>query len=129
MKHTYLYISALLFTSFLASCSSDENFDNKVFFDSTAKTSEMIIKGSVAEMTKTINVALAKPAEANITFAYKADASMVKTYNAAYYGNAVMLPDTCYSIGDKTVTINAGSVKSKDTEVKFFKLSSLSRDT
>ena len=129
MKRTYIFIFLLSIICILGSCTSEENFDNKIFINSTAKTNELIIKGNTTEFSKVINVALAKPAETNVTIAYKADPALVKTYNEAYYGKAVMLPDTCYTIEDKQVTINQGSIKSKDTKVDFSKLYSLSRDT
>lgn len=128
MKNIYLY-SMLLSAILSVSCQNEESYDNKVFINNTAKVGELLIKGNTTEATRTIQVALAKPSEEDVTVNYNVDASLVKTYNKTYYNNAVILPAEHYKLNETEVTINAGSIKSKESTIEFSNLAKLSRDT
>lgn len=128
MKNIYLY-SMLLSAILSVSCQNEESYDNKVFINNTAKVGELLIKGNTTEATRTIQVALAKPSEEDVTVNYNVDASLVKTYNKTYYNNAVILPAEHYKLNETQVTINAGSIKSKESTIEFSNLAKLSRDT
>jgi hypothetical protein len=120
-----MLLSAILSVS----CQNEESYDNKVFINNTAKVGELLIKGNTTEATRTIQVALAKPSEEDVTVNYNVDASLVKTYNKTYYNNAVILPAEHYKLNETQVTINAGSIKSKESTIEFSNLAKLSRDT
>lgn len=126
-RYSYLY-SILLSAALLCSCQNDEDFDNKVFINSTSKVGELLLKGSVNEIAKTIEVSLSRPAPQEINITYKADESLVKTYNQAYYDDAIMLPADNYELGDTHVIINTGSVRSKETTILFKNLTALDRE-
>lgn len=128
MKNIYLY-SMLLSAILSVSCQNEESYDNKVFINNTAKVGELLIKGNTTEATRTIQVALAKPSEEDVTVNYNVDASLVKIYNKTYYNNAVILPAEHYKLNETEVTINAGSIKSKESTIEFSNLAKLSRDT
>ncbi|MCI1780248.1 MAG: DUF1735 and LamG domain-containing protein [Bacteroidales bacterium] len=128
MKRTYLYL-LLLFVFFFSGCREDGNFDNKVFINGSSGVGELLIKGNPSDESRSIQVALAKPSCGDVFVDINVDPSLVSVYNKAYYDNAIMLPDTLYKLDTNRVSIKAGSVKSEEAKVEFFKLSALSRDT
>lgn len=71
---------------------------------------------------------MAKPAEQEINIVYKADASLVKTYNDAYYDNAVMLPVENFELTEPNATINVGSILSSEAKLLFKDLKNLDRN-
>ncbi len=120
---------ALAFTGCKNDDPNDNSFDNKLYLDSEAKTTEMLIKGSVAGYSQTISAAVAKPAEADIKITYKADPSLVKTYNTVYYAEAVALPAENYVFENTVAEIKAGSVKSTTVDIDFVNINTLDRET
>lgn len=130
MKHLYFYLcSALLTASFcLMSCQEDtESFNNKAFI-SSSQVSTLLLKGNSGIIEKTVQAAIARPAQQDIHISYKADLSLVATYNAAYYDHAIELPEECYEIPDAKAIISAGSVKSTTVSIYFKNLENLDRD-
>lgn len=121
--------AALAFTGCKNDDPNDNSFDNKLYLDSEAKTSEMLIMGSVAGYSQTISAAVAKPAETDIKITYKADPSLVATYNKAYYAEAVVLPTENYLFEEVTAEIKAGSVKSTAVDIEFVNINTLDRET
>lgn len=128
MKQTILYMISLALTASLFSgCSdSEESFDNKIYIASTAKTSSILLKGNDTDQAS-FHVAMPKTETKNISFSITAESSLVKTYNEAYYDNAILLPAEYYKISDSEVVINTGSVVSTDITVSFNKLTELDR--
>lgn len=117
---------ALLTTVFVGCSDSDESFDNKIYINSSAKTSSILLKGNDTDEAS-FQVAMPKPENRDITFSIAAESSLVSTYNEGYYDKAILLPDGYYTISDSQVTINAGNVKSSDITVSFSKLTDLDR--
>lgn len=129
MKKHILYLPLLAAAMLVAACQSndEENFDNKAFINASSMVSDNIVKGETAPSTQTLNVELARPAEKDMTATFAVDASLLDTYNMAYYDNAELLPDSCYTVDNGNVTIDAGSVRSTDASFTFQKLGSLDR--
>lgn len=128
MKHLYL-CSALLTAFFcLMSCQEDtESFNNKAFISSGPITT-LLLKGNSGVIERTVQAAIAKPAQQDIHISYKADPSLVETYNASYYDHAIELPEECYEIPEANAVINAGSTKSTAVSVYLKNLKSLDHD-
>ena len=59
---------------------------------------------------------------------YKADPSLVSTYNQAYYAGAVLLPQEYYELSGVDAVINKGSVASTEVVVDFKDLNLLSTE-
>jgi len=111
----------------LAGCSdSDDSFGNKIYIDSSSKTSTIFLKGNDTDQAS-FQVAMPKMESRDVVFSVTADASLVPTYNEGYYENAIMLPSANYSFSDSQVTINTGSVRSSDVTVYFKQLDELDR--
>lgn len=127
-RYTNLYI-ILLLTFVLGSCQNEENFDNKLYIKSSSKVGELLLKGSTAEVEKTIKAELARPAEHEINIVYKVDTSLVKTYNQVYYDNAIMLPVENFELTEPNAKINAGSIVSSEAKVRFKNLKALDRNS
>ena len=122
----YLPLIVLLFVA----CQNDkeEYFTNKCFIDAKSMINETIIKGTIGDVAKTLNLSLARPAEYKVNAEFVVDPSIVNTYNKSYYANAVILPNKCYEVVKGKVTVGVNSVKSTDAIFKFKNLSSLNRD-
>ena len=108
--------------------STDDGFDNKAYVDSSSKTSELLVKAGVNDVEKSIRAAIAVPSIQDIVVSCRIDPALVATYNLAYYDNAEMLPTEYYSLPENKLTINAGSVLSKELKVLFTDLSQLDRE-
>lgn len=130
MKRINLYIAAMaLFATVFTGCQDDdESFDNNLYINSSAKTNNVLLKSTIETDERSFQVALARPEEQNITLTFKAEAGLVETYNAAYYDNAVMLPNGYYTFSANELTITAGSVLSTDFTVYFQDLNELDRE-
>lgn len=120
---------ALLCGVLVASCQNNDeaDFANKAYIDATQMTSESVIKGD-GDISKTLAIAMARPAEQQVTATFVADPTLVDTYNQAYYAQAEALPTACYQIAKATVTVNPGSVRSDEAEFEFTGLASLDRE-
>lgn len=111
------------------SCRDDDgSFDNKLY-NTTAKMSTTFLKPDVSEVEQIITVSIAQPVSYDITVNYKADASLVDTYNQLYADSASILPKEFFTMENPSVVITAGSVKSPDLVVKFMNLGQLNRDS
>lgn len=119
---------ALFATVFTGCQDDDESFDNNLYINSSAKTNNVLLKSTIETDERSFQVALARPEEQNITLTFKAEAGLVETYNAAYYDNAVMLPNGYYTFPANELTITAGSVLSTDFTVYFQDLNELDRE-
>lgn len=127
MKQKILYlISIALCVVAFSSCDDNEDFDNKIYIDSTTKTSSILLQGKDTDEAS-FRVSMPKPENNDVKFSIVADAGLVSTYNEAYYDKATLLPEGYYTISDSEVTINAGSVASKEITVSFTKLTELDR--
>lgn len=130
MKRYQLYfVSVLCAIATLNSCQDGESFDNKAYINSNNPVGVLLIKSSVSQESRTIQAALAKPAQEEITLTYRVDPSLVSRYNAAYYDQAVMLPEAHYELPEPQAKITAGSVRSTDVIVHFKALNQLDRET
>lgn len=129
MKHTILYLTsiALLATTFAGCSDDDEDFDNNIYINSSAMTKNILMQTEDTDQAS-FEVAMPRPEDRNITFTLNAESSLVKTFNEAYYENAIMLPEANYKISDSEVTINAGSVRSSVVTVYFTGLTELDRN-
>lgn len=115
--------------SLMTSCQKDmETYDNKIFFNSEARTGTVLLKSNVDVIEKIIHVEIANKATQEITVTYKIDPSMVETYNQTYYDNAIALPEECCEIANPVATIATGSVKSTDVSVLFKNLTTLNTE-
>ncbi|QIU94416.1 DUF1735 and LamG domain-containing protein [Bacteroides faecium] len=129
MKIRKIYLlMAVMAIGMFAACQDDmENFDNKVYSTSDP-ISKFVLKPSVKSATKTIRASVAKPADSDIHLTYKADPSLVSTYNQAYYAGAVLLPQEYYELSGVDAVINKGSVASTEVVVDFKDLNLLSTE-
>jgi len=128
MKHYRLYFILLCITAIFSSCDDNiECFENKVYINS-AKVGTILVSTNSTE-DRTIEAAIAKPASQEIKITYKAEMSLVDTYNKSYNAKAMALPSDYYEILQPTATIAAGSVYSTSVTVHFKDISKLSRDT
>lgn len=129
MKKIFKYIPMMLAVLALASCqdNDEESFANKASINSTEMRAETIIKGD-ADVVKTLNITMPRPAEKIINATFVTAPSLVSTYNQAYGANAVLLPEEYYNVVNGKVTVDAGSVKSTDATFEFTGLGNLDRD-
>lgn len=129
MKNFKLYTLALLLAgSLLTSCEDDENFDNKLYFTSTSKSSSILFKSTTPTAQRSVQVALAKQEPHDVEVTYKVSPELVATYNQAFYDKAIMLPAENYDMPETKVVISAGSVLSKELPVNFKGLDKLDRE-
>lgn len=122
-----LPVLAVAFSMTACQDNDEENFADKARIDATSMQAETVIKGSEGDITKTLSIATARPAEKTITATAVVDKYLVATYNKAYYDNAELLPDENYEITESKMTINPGSVKSSEASFTFKGLGSLDR--
>ncbi len=129
MKKIFKYIPMMLAVLALASCqdNDEESFANKASINSTEMRAETIIKGD-ADVVKTLNITMPRPAEKNITATFSVAPTLVSTYNKAYAANAQLLPTEYYNVANGKVTVDAGSVKSTDATFEFTGLGNLDRE-
>ncbi len=123
----FLPVLALALTMVACQDNDEENFADKARIDATSMQAETVIKGSEGDLTKTLSIATARPAEKTITALAVVDKSLVDTYNKAYYAEAEMLPEENYEVGENRMTINPGSVKSSEATFRFMNLGALDR--
>ena len=129
MKRYNIYLFPLLLSIiFFNSCKDEENFDNKVYIDTTSKVSSLLIKASVVNDERTIQTGIAQPENKDIVITYRIDPSLVSKYNEAYYDNAIMLPAEHYELSESKVFISAGSVLSNKVTVYFKDINKLDRN-
>lgn len=125
-----LCISAFIaLATALTGCEVDDpdanDFDNKAYINAPAKTLETKVTQKSPDVTRTLEVSLAKPAAQPMSFTLAADASLVDHYNKAYYDDAVMLPAENFEIPNPDAAIAPGDVLSNAVEVRFIALATL----
>lgn len=127
MKLKNIYkVSLLMLGITLAACSDDvENFDNKVYVQASDKTSTVLLKSTVPTAEVSLQVAMARPQDNDVTVTFKADPSKVSVYNTFYGAEAEALPEGHYAIANPEVSIKAGGVTSDDVTVNFTGLNTL----
>lgn len=128
MKYYSIVLASVIcaFGSLMTSCQDDmETYNNKVFFNSNAKTETILLKDNTDVVEKNIHVEIANKAEKEINLTYKTDLSLVATYNQTYYDTAIALPEECVEIVNPVATIGTGSVRSTDVLIQFKKLTTL----
>lgn len=123
----YLLMVAMTVGVFVACQDDMENFGNKVY-TAADPISKFVLKPSMKSATKTIRASVAKPADSDIHLTYKAEPSLVSTYNQAYYAEAVLLPQEYYELSGVNAVINKGSVSSTEVVVNFKDLNLLSTE-
>lgn len=129
MKQINLYLtSTALLLAMLTGCKNEESFENNAYINSSAKTSNVLLKSTIETDQRTFQIALAQPEAAEVTFSLKGEPALVDTYNTAYDSKAEMLPAENYKLSDSEVKIIAGSVRSIDITVSFSKLNELDRE-
>lgn len=129
MKRYNIYIFLLLALSVLFNgCRNDEPFDNKAFIEAGDKVSNVLVYMDTEEDQRDLQVSIAQPEDYEVVITYKADPSLLNTYNEAYYDNAIILPAGFYEFPEPRVSIPAGSVQSNSTTIYFINLQELDRD-
>lgn len=129
MKRYNLYMIFILVSLILFNgCRSEEDFDNKIYNVASSKVNNLLIKANIVSEERTLQAAIPKPEKSDISLTYKADPSLVDTYNEAYYDNAIVLPSDYYELSEPTVTIAVGSVLSNETVIRFNNINQLDRD-
>ena len=106
---------------------SDEEFDDLLYISSSSMVTESIIRGNTLQASKSLTAAIPHPATRDITVNFNIDKSMVDTYSLAYYSDAVLLPEGCYTLEANQAVIAAGSVSTSAVNVTF-DISGLNRD-
>lgn len=125
----YMSIVALASSMVFTACQDDmEKFDNKVFDDAATPVSTLLMEKKNDNTTRTLRVALAKPAPQEMVISYRVNPGLVETYNMIYGEKAVILPSENYSIDKPEVVIPADGVTSSDLVVEFKDIMSLDRD-
>jgi len=113
----------------LSGCQKDDDdFDNKLYINSSDKVGELLLKGKINELTQSFESALAKPENYDVDVVYKVNNNLVDVYNSAYYDQAIMLPTENFLLENAKVQIKAGNVRSTETTVQFIELEKLDRD-
>lgn len=111
-----------------AGCQQKEwTYENQMFI-SGSRVTNTILKSSVQTAEMQVVAAVAKPVESTVHVAFVADASLVDTYNLAYYDNAVALPEENYTIASNSASIDAGMTESMPVHIEFTGLDKLSLD-
>ena len=130
MKKLFKYVPVLAAALLMAACQNNDeaDFASKAFIDGKTFTSETIIKDA-STLVKTLKLSTSRPAEKELNATFAPAPQLLETYNKAYYGHAVLLPDTCYKVLVGEVKINQGSVKSNEARFEFSKLGDLDRST
>ena len=127
LKKIHLLMIAMIIGVF-AACQDDmENFANKVYTVS-ATVSKFVLKPSMKSAIKTIQASIAKPADSDIHLTYKAEPSLVSSYNQAYYAEAILLPQEYYELSGTEAIINKGSIVSTEISIDFKDLNLLSTE-
>lgn len=131
MKLNKLYLACLALSAatFVACNNEDtETFDNQVYINASAKTSNVLLKSTAPTAEGKFKIAIPKPEGKEITVSVKAEPALVDTYNAAYYDKAEALPSQYYALEKQQVTIQTGSTLSDEVSVKFNNLTELDRE-
>src|SRR5690554_5777687 len=126
-RYSNIYI-VLLVALLMGGCQSDGSFDNKLYIKSTTKVGELLFTGGEADQERMLQAELAMPAAQDVKIVYRADESLVKTYNEAYYDNAELLPARNHEWIEAEALIHAGGVLSTEARILFKDFSSLDRD-
>jgi hypothetical protein len=136
MKHYSIYLTIILVAlAALWQCNrvdeSESNFDNVIYLEvAKSNTSEVLgIRSKDAELTKTIQVALALPAGNEIQANVKANIALVERYNTINKVNYEALPGDFFELSDTKAIIPAGEVRSTNVTLKFKNLENLPRGT
>lgn len=129
MKQKLLYIVSMTFLATLfVGCNDDvENFDNKIYIDSSSKVSTILMILGNDNDKANFQVAMPKLEGQDVVFNVEATPSLVSTYNEAYYDNAELLPAENYTIESPNVVIKAGTVRSSDIKISFKNMTKLDR--
>lgn len=129
MKQINLYLtSTALLLALLTGCKNEESFDNNAYINSSAKTSNVLLKSTIETDQRSFQIALAQQEATEVTFSLKGEPALVDTYNMAYDSKAEMLPAENYKLSESEIKIPAGSVRSMDITVSFSKLNELNRE-
>ena len=127
-KIIFQYLPLMVLALLGAGCQqSDEEFDDLLYIHGESMVTESIIRGNTLSASKSLTAAIPHPAARDITVNFNVDKGMVETYNQAYYGHAVPLPDGCYTLEAGQALIAAGSVSTTAVNVTF-DISDLNRD-
>ncbi len=113
----------------LFSCGEDyENFDSKAYINSDSKKTSFLIKPDTPEYSASLSVGVPRPAAEDMEFTFKADASLVTTFNNLYSEKAIVLPAENYSMPSAKAIMSKKSVRSTDLDIKFTNINKLERD-
>ncbi len=133
MKRYSLYlILPVLAAVALAGCKnddpSDHDFGNRVYVDTRTPATTTYLTGMVDALSQTIRATMVEPAAREVELTFAPDESQVRTYNLAYYDEAVMLPADYYELPDPVAKITRGNITSTDVQVNFKQLLQLPTD-
>lgn len=117
IKRFFTAMAVALPMAFIASCEKpqDEQVEPVIAtYYLTADETEVIELADQRSKDVRLNVKAVETvgSEANLTFALKADASLIEAYNEANATDCIALPGDCYSFATKEVTISRYGVNS-----------------
>lgn len=124
IRNTILALAALA----AVGCSeSEENFDNRVYLESSERMTKLYVS---IEDSYTINLVSAIPMQSDqdINVKYDVDRDLVDVYNETYGAQAVILPSEYYVFSSKDDVIAAGDVRSSSSTLEFSDVLSLDKD-
>lgn len=115
----------------LSACAGDgieeSSFESKVYLNSE-KEETLLIKPGEPSYTKTLQTALPKALDHDITVRFAADLSKVDEYNTVYKDNALPLPEAQYKFTTSEAIIPAGTVRSTQAVIDFVDVDKLDRE-
>lgn len=125
INKSILFLFSMLFI-FQSCKQDDENFENKLFLLSP-KLETILIKPSVLNVEKQIQVAIAKPQDAEILAKVSVDENQVARFNQAFEEKAELLTKEFYDLPNADLKITAGSVKSESLNITFKNVNALDK--
>ncbi len=130
MKQKFASLFSLALLAAFSGCADDtENFDSKIYLTSTSPTTYYVKSTDTGESAE-LTLSVPRPAESQISFSLKADASLVVAYEASYDASGVeMLPDECYSFDSTEGVIESGALESDPITISFTGLGDLDFST
>jgi len=121
-KFLFAGIAAVCLVGF-ASCDEEETYDfpgdpyNRVYFQDGSNNYKVVITpiSVIGNMNYQTIAKCTQPASEQITVTFSCDEDMLTEYNAKNGTEYLLLPDNCYEMTNKTLTIPAGAYQTKDT--------------
>lgn len=113
---------------FVGCTDEDSIFKNQLFINASSYKTEVkvAVDEGQDEMTKAINVAIAKPEDKDLIVGFERNEKLINTYREAYYDDsAELLPVENCNLENLNTVIKQGDIKSEDLLLTFTGLKSL----